>query len=190
MHTQLTFSFPVAVPAHLGPRSLIQFRNRFSQRVGLLGRVISQSQRRYLNTRQHKHRINTHRHRCLEWDSSPVHALDRTATVTGYATDLLTTKLLLVLASRVFFGFESNGTHDHILLSQIRESPNLERQVPVFRYPPGTGWPGTGFPFRRLLRLAGILWRYSTPPPLPDAYMYQLSTVLYVRTVDSISKGM
>jgi hypothetical protein len=24
---------------------------------------------------------------------------------------------------------------------------------------------GTGFPFRRLLRLAGLRWRYSTPPP-------------------------
>jgi hypothetical protein len=25
--------------------------------------------------------------------------------------------------------------------------------------------PGTGFPFRRLLRLAGLRWRYSIPPP-------------------------
>jgi hypothetical protein len=25
--------------------------------------------------------------------------------------------------------------------------------------------PGTGFPFRRLLRLAGLRWRCSTPPP-------------------------
>jgi hypothetical protein len=25
--------------------------------------------------------------------------------------------------------------------------------------------PGTGFPFRRLLQLAGLRWRYSTPPP-------------------------
>jgi hypothetical protein len=25
--------------------------------------------------------------------------------------------------------------------------------------------PGTGFPFHRLLRLAGLRWRYSTPPP-------------------------
>jgi hypothetical protein len=36
----------------------------------------------------------------------------------------------------------SPGTRDHILLSQI--------------------WD---FPFRRLLRLAGSRWRYSTPPP-------------------------
>jgi hypothetical protein len=26
--------------------------------------------------------------------------------------------------------------------------------------------PGTGFPFGRLLRLAGLRWRYPTPPPL------------------------
>jgi hypothetical protein len=25
--------------------------------------------------------------------------------------------------------------------------------------------PGTGFPFRRLLRLAGLRWRYLNPPP-------------------------
>jgi hypothetical protein len=32
----------------------------YSQLVGLLGRVISPSQGRYLNTGQHKHRINTY----------------------------------------------------------------------------------------------------------------------------------
>jgi hypothetical protein len=30
---------------------------------------------------------------------------------------------------------ESRGTRDHILLSQVRHSPNLEGQVPVFIYP-------------------------------------------------------
>jgi hypothetical protein len=51
-------------------------------------------------------------------------------------------QLLLALASAVIFGSESRGTRDHILLSQIRD-----------------------FPFRRLLRLAWLWWRYSTPPP-------------------------
>jgi hypothetical protein len=46
------------------------------------------------------------------------------------------------LTSAVFLGSESLGTRNHILLSQI--------------------WD---FPFRRLLRLAGSRWRYSTPPP-------------------------
>jgi hypothetical protein len=41
-------------------------------------------------------------------------------------------KLLLVLASAVILlGSESRGTHDHILLSRIRDSRNLEGQVPV-----------------------------------------------------------
>jgi hypothetical protein len=51
-------------------------------------------------------------------------------------------QLLLALASAVILGYESRGTRDHILLSQIRD-----------------------FPFHRLLRLAGSQWRYSTPPP-------------------------
>jgi hypothetical protein len=35
-----------------------------------LGWGISPSQRLYLHTKQHKRRINAHRHPCLEWDSS------------------------------------------------------------------------------------------------------------------------
>jgi hypothetical protein len=50
--------------------------------------------------------------------------------------------LLLALASTVILASESRGSRDLILLSQIRD-----------------------FPFRRLLRLAGLRWRYSTPPP-------------------------
>jgi hypothetical protein len=53
-------------------------------------------------------------------------------------------QLLRVLVSAFIFGSESVGTCDHILLSQIRD-----------------------FTFRRLLRLVGLRWRYSTPlPPL------------------------
>jgi hypothetical protein len=44
-------------------------------------------------------------------------------------------QLLMILASVVILGSESRGTHDHILLSQVRDSPNLEGQVPVFIYP-------------------------------------------------------
>jgi hypothetical protein len=40
-------------------------------------------------------------------------------------------QLLLVLASAVTLRSESRGTHDHILLSQIRDSPNMEGQVPL-----------------------------------------------------------
>jgi hypothetical protein len=41
-------------------------------------------------------------------------------------------QLLLVLASAVILRSEPRETHDHILLSQIGDSPNLEGQVPVF----------------------------------------------------------
>jgi hypothetical protein len=44
-------------------------------------------------------------------------------------------EMLLVLASAVILSTQSLGTHDHILVSQIRESPNLEGQVPVFISP-------------------------------------------------------
>jgi hypothetical protein len=44
-------------------------------------------------------------------------------------------QLLLGLASAVIIRSESRGTHDHILLPQIRDFPNLEGQVPVFISP-------------------------------------------------------
>jgi hypothetical protein len=44
-------------------------------------------------------------------------------------------QLLLALVSAAILRSESRGTLDHILLSQIRDSPNLEGQVPVFISP-------------------------------------------------------
>jgi hypothetical protein len=52
-------------------------------------------------------------------------------------------QIFVVLDSAVNFGSQSHVVSDHILLSLIR-----------------------GFPFRRLLRYAGLNWRYSTAPPL------------------------
>jgi hypothetical protein len=51
-------------------------------------------------------------------------------------------QLLLDLASAFILGSESRGARDNVLMSQILD-----------------------FPFCRLLRLAGLRWRYSTPPP-------------------------
>jgi hypothetical protein len=51
-------------------------------------------------------------------------------------------QLLLALANAVILRSKSPGTHDHILLCQIRD-----------------------FPFRRLLRLTGLPWRYLTSRP-------------------------
>jgi hypothetical protein len=51
-------------------------------------------------------------------------------------------QLLLALASAVILGSEFPRSHDHILLPEIREPPNLESQVPVHIPPtPETGWP-------------------------------------------------
>jgi hypothetical protein len=65
-------------------------------------------------------------------------------------------QFLLVLASAVILRFKSGGTHDHTLLPLY--SQNLEGQVPMFICPKEQGGqviaPGTGFPFRRLLRFS------------------------------------
>jgi hypothetical protein len=91
----ILFFLSMALPAHSGLRPLTQFHNHFSQPVGLLGRVISPSQGRYLNTGQHKHRINAYTHKTsMMWvgfkpttpaseRAKTVHALDRPAIVTG-----------------------------------------------------------------------------------------------------------
>jgi hypothetical protein len=61
----------MALQPFVGPWPLLQFRNIFTQTVGLLGRVISPSQGRYLHTGQQKHRINAHTGiHAFEWDSN------------------------------------------------------------------------------------------------------------------------
>jgi hypothetical protein len=63
------YSFSVALPAHPGSWPLIQFRNHFSQTVGLFGRVVSPSQGLCLNTGQQKQnkRIHTPNIDALSW---------------------------------------------------------------------------------------------------------------------------
>jgi hypothetical protein len=86
----------MALQLFVGPWSLLQFRNRsffFTQTVGLFGRGISPSQGRYLQTGQHKHRINAHtdihalsgiRTTITVFERTKTfHVLDRAATVTG-----------------------------------------------------------------------------------------------------------
>jgi hypothetical protein len=53
----------------------------------------------------------------------------------------------------------SAAAHDNIL-SQNRDSPNLESHVATFVFLPVV-LPSMWFPFRRLLRLARLRWRYS-----------------------------
>jgi hypothetical protein len=59
-------------------------------------------------------------------------------------------------------------TRNHTLLSHLR-LPQPGGPGSRIYIPQGQGGPvippGTGFPFRRLLRLAGLRWRYCNPPP-------------------------
>jgi hypothetical protein len=64
-------------------------------------------------------------------------------------------QLLLTFASAVILRSESPGTRNHILLSQIRD-----------------------LPFRRLLRLTRLRWRYSTSPPYGDLSSVAFSLLL------------
>jgi hypothetical protein len=77
--------------------------------------------------------------------------------------------LLLVLASPVPLGSGSCGTQDHILLSHFVRLLQPGRSGPRIYIPQEQDGPdippGSGFPFRRLLRLARLRWRYSIPPP-------------------------
>jgi hypothetical protein len=56
----MMFSFSMALPDHSGSWPLIEFRNHFSQTVGLLGRVSNLSQGLYLNTGRNKHGIKAY----------------------------------------------------------------------------------------------------------------------------------
>jgi hypothetical protein len=127
--------FSMALPTHSGPRPLIQFRNHF----GLLGRVISPSQGRCINTGHHKHRINPYTHHqtsmpCVGFEptipaaerAKTVHALDPAASVAGRLFVYLSKyKMLLILQAalswlqdleviclkRIYVNLTRSGTH-------------------------------------------------------------------------------
>jgi hypothetical protein len=71
-------------------------------------------------------------------------------------------QLLLALARAVIFGSESHGIHDHILLSQILDSPNLEGQATVFISPRNRV---TQLYPQALGSLFVASYEYSNPPP-------------------------
>jgi hypothetical protein len=84
-------------------------------------------------------------------------------------------QLLLVLASAITLMSESRGTHYYSLLPHIRDSPNPRIHIPQQQGGPVIP-PGTGFPFCHLLRLAGLRWKYSIPPPHRINYILLLSS--------------
>jgi hypothetical protein len=98
-HKEIAVYF-IFSPLHLPPLWSIGLISQFYdnvllQTLGLLGRVISPSQDLYLNTGQHKRRINAYTHQTSMFyvgfeptipvceRAKTVHVLDRSATVTG-----------------------------------------------------------------------------------------------------------
>jgi hypothetical protein len=76
------------------------------------------------------------------WESRPVFFFQlNPCNHSPYVTSSLTRgwvyrlQFLLAFASTVILRSEPRGTHDRVLLSQIRDFPNLEGQVPVFISP-------------------------------------------------------
>jgi hypothetical protein len=103
------------------------------------------------------------------WDSQPEFFFQlNTCGCSPYVTSSLTRgwichlQLLLDLASSFILRSKSCRTHDHVLLSQIRDSSNLGPRSP-YLFSSGTEWPSYipqhWVPFLYLLRLAGIRWR-------------------------------
>jgi hypothetical protein len=80
----------------------------------------------------------------------------------------LLAQLLVSLPRAVTLGSKSHRTQDHILLSHFR-LPKPGGPGPRIYIPQEQGGPAIPpfieFPFRRLLRLARLQWRYSNPPP-------------------------
>jgi hypothetical protein len=77
-------------------------------------------------------------------------------------------QLLLGPARAVTLGSKSRRNHGHILQSHLRlpqpGGPGSRIYIPQEQSGPVIP-PGTGFSFCHLLRLAGLRWRYSNPPP-------------------------
>jgi hypothetical protein len=80
--------------------------------------------------------------RQVPWDPRPAIFFQLNTCGHGpYVTSSLTRgwvcrlQLLMAFAIAVILRSETRGTRDHILLSQIRDSPNLEGQILVFIYP-------------------------------------------------------
>jgi hypothetical protein len=92
-------------------------------------------------------------------------------------------QLLLAIASAVILESKSHGTHDRVLVSQIRDSINLEARPP-YLHPPGTWYPSYNprhwVLFRRLLQL----FEHASTP---GSHWLQLEVKVILRLTDSQS---
>jgi hypothetical protein len=85
---------------------------------------------------------------CLSWCQTPIWGPRPYLCYCQTAAGLLVwgalsderTGLSFTISSAVILGSGSHGTHNHILLTQIRDPPTW-RPRSAYLYPPGTGWP-------------------------------------------------
>jgi hypothetical protein len=93
------------------------------------------------------------------------------------------------------FPAQFRGTQDRILLSQFLILPQPGGPGTHIYIPQEQGGPdippGTGFPFRRLLRLEGLRWRYSNPPPHGTFKQLNLLLIIISRhgSLENISRN-
>jgi hypothetical protein len=85
-----------------------------------------------------------------------------------------------VICNAITHRLESCRTHNHILLSHLRLPqpgwPGSRIYTPQVQGGPVIP-PGTGFPLRRLLRLAGLRWRDSNLLPQGSRYQVQVQVI-------------
>jgi hypothetical protein len=94
-----------------------------------------------------------------------------------------------VICSAITHRLESRRTHNQILLSHLRlpqpGGPGSRIYIPQEQGGPVIP-PGTGFPFRRLLRLAGLRRRCSNPPPHWTASFKKVKVTLRLTVSQSV----
>jgi hypothetical protein len=130
------------------------------------------------------------------WDSRPVMFFQlNTCGHNPYVTSSLTRgwvcrlQLLLTLASAVILmSWVPRDSWPRFTVSDSR-LPQPGGPGPPICIPQEHGspviLPDTGFPFHRLLRLAGLRWRYSTPSPHRSTFQYRLPINVYASLVVS-----
>jgi hypothetical protein len=104
------------------------------------------------------------------WDWWPVFFYQlNPSSHSSYVTSTLTRGWVCHLQSTVILRSKSHGTHDHILVSQIRDSPHPGGPGSHIYIPQEQGGPvilpDIGFPFHCLLWHSMLRWRCSTSPP-------------------------
>jgi hypothetical protein len=113
----------------------------------------------------------------------------------NFSDGLLVYNCCWSLWAQSFSGSKSSETHDIMYCLRFETPPTWRGRSP-YLHPQEQGGPvmppGTGFTFRRLLRLGGLRWRYSTPPPhgkIPSSQAVLVITLLWTNPENTVSNS-